>query len=116
MVEYDRASYNADGLFHYGFGNRCLKIYDNDFIEATELPSDCHSIYVIWKVYGDKGLDVVANWKAYYTNIPRKRRMAALKVDADKMAVLHYPILGQEFERHYLCMKRHIEKLNWIGK
>jgi len=68
----------------------------------------------IIQVYSDRNLPIIPNLKIYYQQFHPKFRMRELELSTYTYAFA-YPYI-QFKEKYYPCLKRHIEKLSYIGK
>ncbi len=85
-------------------------VEDTDFKETTTN----NGIYAVLDVYGKKNLPIAPNLKLFYQQYLPKYRQNILT--SDLAGVMRF-MPETDFQRlYYPCVKRHLDKLNWIGK
>ena len=86
------------------------EVEDDDFVHRT-----FHSNgMAIIEAYKTRNLPVLPNLQLYYGKLPKQMRLKELNLDADTYAV---GVPNFQFgEKYYPCIKRHLEKLAYIGK
>jgi hypothetical protein len=89
----------------YNFNTRDWMLIDSNFSKSTQYGD---AAAAIMDVYPSE--EVLPNLKAYYSSFYPHQRRKMLERDAWDI----YPEFN--FKKYYPCLRRHIDKLKFIGK